>query len=90
MVERFRAPARRLDIDFQVGLRLALADIIVKRLRPQRTVQRIAALRVRIGEFSLAAHLLSSFSAAFTSGPTSVSPAFEAAAATARAASLWP
>ena len=90
MVQRLAAPARRVDIDFQVRLGLALPDIVVKRLRPQSAVQRIAALCVRIGQLTLAAHRLSSFSAAFTSGPTSVSPTVCEAAATARAASLWP
>jgi len=56
MVQRLSPPARSLDIDFQVRLRLALADIILKRLGTERPVQRVTALRVRIREFTLAAH----------------------------------
>ena len=86
MVQRLLPPPRRLDIDFQIRLRLALADIILKRLRTERPVERVPALGVGVRESAVAAHRASSFSAPFTSAPTSSAPSF-AAAATARDAS---
>ena len=87
MVERLAAPAGGIDIDFQVRLGLALADIVLERLGTQRPVQRVRRLGLRIGEGVLAGHRASSLRAPLTRALTLSALPSLATAATAREAS---